>query len=94
MSRDELDNLLGDMNDRDVKSLFLFTTGIEEYYNYEHQFRDCFPERSAHPNLSYGFFRGSDHTFTRGENRKLLICTVASWIRETGFDRAVTTRRD
>jgi len=91
MSRDELDSRLGDMNDRDVKSLFLFTTGIEEYYNYEHQFRDCFPERSAHPNLSYGFFRGSDHTFTRSESRHSLISTVINWIREPDFDRVKTS---
>ena len=85
LSRAELDDLLRDMNDRNVKSMFLFTTGIKEYYNYEHQFRDCFPEQSAHPNVSYGFFRGSDHTFTRSESRQALVNTVTNWIKRSSF---------
>jgi pimeloyl-ACP methyl ester carboxylesterase len=84
-SLSELDATLRELTVRNVKSIFLFTSGIEMNYNYEHQFRDVLPAHATHPNVSYGFFAQADHTFNRLEDRRALIVRLTEWFEQTSF---------
>lgn len=87
LSRRELDSMLHSMKEQHVQALFLFTGGLEENYNYEHQFRDCYPKHARSGRVSYGFFPDAKHTFTRPADRRALVARVTDWIAGTLFKR-------
>lgn len=84
----ELDGMLHAMHERGVQSLFLFTNGLEENYNYEHQFRDCYPTHVSSGLVSYAFFPNSEHTFQRPRDREALVAKLSAWFAETPFERS------
>jgi hypothetical protein len=86
LGREALRNILRGMNQEGIHSIFLFTEGMEENYNYEGQFADLFPEETADPHVSFRFFIGSTHTFQRHEDREALIGIVTAWMGETPFE--------
>lgn len=87
LSYSELDSILRTLGNRRVRSLFLHTGGLEEEYNYEHQFRDCYPDHVRSGMVSHGYFPDSTHTFTHPQDRDALLARVTRWIAETTFTR-------
>lgn len=88
LSYAQLDSILRTLGNRGVRSLFLHTGGLEEEYNYEHQFRDCYPDHVRSGLVSHGYFPASTHTFNRQRDREALLARVTRWIAETTFKPA------
>jgi hypothetical protein len=86
LSHPELESMLDTMNQRQVQSLFLFTGGLEENYNYEHQFRDCYPSQVSSGRIAYGFFPRSNHTFKSTDDREALVTKISGWFAHTSFE--------
>ncbi len=87
LSHSQLDSILNSMNEKDVQALFLFTGGLNENYNYKHQFRDCYPKHARNRNVSYDFFPDANHTFAHPNDRRALVASVTEWIEATSFKR-------
>jgi hypothetical protein len=94
VSRSEMESILGTMNQRRVHSLFLFTSGLEDNYNYEHQFRNSYPTHVQNGRISYGFFPQSNHTFVRPSDRLALVAKVTAWFADTSFERVSPAAED
>jgi hypothetical protein len=86
LSHPELESMLHTMDQQQVQSLFLFTGGLEENYNYEHQFRDCYPTQVRSGRVAYGFIPHSNHSFTNPKDREALVSKVTAWFADTAFE--------
>jgi pimeloyl-ACP methyl ester carboxylesterase len=68
------------MIDRGVRLFFIYSAGMEEYYNYRAQFTDAFSDVDFKDRLELAFFAEADHTFTLGRHRRALVEAIASWM--------------
>jgi pimeloyl-ACP methyl ester carboxylesterase len=68
------------MIDRGVRLFFIYSAGMEEYYNYRAQFTDAFSDVDFKGGLELAFFAEADHTFTLGRHRRALVEAIASWM--------------
>lgn len=84
LTRVELQQSLSPLIARGTRLLFLFSGGLEDNYNHEHQFRSALPELARAPGLSVGFFPEANHTFEDAAHQRALIARVATWCSE-GF---------
>lgn len=64
---------------RGVRTLQIFTGGIEGRYNHRDQFRDAFRSVDFRGTLQLEFLADSDHTFTASSSRRALVEIVRAW---------------
>jgi hypothetical protein len=72
----ELESLLV----RGVKLMFLYTGGVDEYYNGRSQFREMFPNLGRQPSITVRYFPELDHVARLAEDRMLVVDEVSGWI--------------
>ena len=66
---------------RHTQLLWIYTGGVENYYNYEKQFRDSYKiaDRDAH--VQVHLFKDAEHTYTSPAHREHAIDTILAWYR-------------
>ncbi len=66
--------------ERGVSLLFVYTSGVVDYYNYKGQFKDMFNLLDMDEKLQVEYFKDMIHTFTRLDDRNRLISCVCDWM--------------
>lgn len=66
---------------RNVKLLYVYTSGSSHYYNYQAQFRDMLGIAKLPPEIRVELYPLADHTFSIASDRKRLIEGMRSWAR-------------
>lgn len=67
--------------ERQVNLLFVYSGGVETYYNYRNQFRDMFKNLDFQNRITVEYFPEADHTYPEVASRRILIRTVRDWMR-------------
>jgi hypothetical protein len=75
---------VGEVLERGTHLMFVYTSGMPAYYNYESQLRDMIPGQFGHPGLRYAYIAKSDHTFSSEDHRRALLSHMQQWLTETG----------
>jgi hypothetical protein len=78
-SREVAASQLQQLVDRGVKLNFVYTGGVNWYYNYETQFNDMFADVDFKDNVSTKFLPHLDHVAFLCEDRKQLIDELCEW---------------
>ncbi|WP_424193084.1 alpha/beta fold hydrolase [Ampullimonas aquatilis] len=76
----QIDRELLDLADRGMKGLFIYTRGVDYYYNYLRQFWDMFPSLRGRAAYEVILNRDSDHTTTLSTPRRQLIDQLSQWL--------------
>lgn len=81
--KEEVEEALRGLVDRDVRMLHLFSAGLAERYNYARQFYDTFRSVDFGDTTRVEYFGDANHTFTDLEQLDTLVSTVGRWARDT-----------
>jgi len=66
---------------RETRMLYIYTAGVSsDYYNYQDQFRDAFPDIDFRGCLQVQMFPDADHEFTLLEDRARMFDTITGWL--------------
>jgi pimeloyl-ACP methyl ester carboxylesterase len=65
--------------DRGVRLLYIYTGGIETYYNYAGQFFDQFKGLDPRGKIEVEFYPNADHTYSFAEDRQRMLQRVVEW---------------
>ena len=79
----ERDDYIRDMEQtfqRDVKSLYLFSGGVNVYYNYKDQFKDGFERHDFWKNIEVEHYPEFSHTYLLIDDRQVMIKRVGDWL--------------
>ena len=68
------------MHQAEKKHLYVYTSGVAEYYNYELQFEDGFKSSPFFADVQVKYFAYSDHTYILHAQRQQLFSLMLSWI--------------
>jgi len=63
------------------KHLYVYTSGVREYYNYKQQFFDTFKDFDFCSSVDVEYFAYSDHIYILLEQRKQLFDCTLNWIK-------------
>jgi len=64
---------------RGVQMLYVYTGGVEHYYNYAGQFFAMFRGLDARGKIEVEYFPDSDHTYTFAQDRERMFRRVIEW---------------
>lgn len=67
---------------RGVRLLYVYSGGLEGYYNYREQFRDMFRGMDFGSRVNVDYLPDVDHTYILASDRCRLIGIVAAWLQE------------
>lgn len=67
---------------RGVKSLYVFSGGVRDYYNYKDQFADSFKGHQFLKSVEIEYFPEFDHTYIIIKDRDIMIKRVSVWLSE------------
>lgn len=67
--------------DRSVTLLFIYTAGVERYYNYAEQLAESVPEVDFRGLVDTEYFADSDHTITEQHSKAQLVTRTVAWFR-------------
>ena len=67
---------------RKVELFYIFTGGVNMYYNYENQFRESFSELDFADRLRVDYMPEADHTYILNSDQENVISRVESWLQE------------
>ena len=69
---------------RGTQLLFMYSGGIQSYYNYANQFWDMFPQLKEHrANIRVVYDQTTNHLFMYQKNKHMLLSTITHWLVET-----------
>ena len=71
---------LQDLKARDVQLLYVYSGGVQRYYNYEGQFRRMFAGVSINDQVQVAYLPEADHLYTILEVRNGMMRTVCTWL--------------
>lgn len=83
--REQADREIRAMVERGMKLLYLYTGGVERYFNHHSQFGDNFPSvvfNRPGANVQYEFNPQFDHTYSDLQHRRYLFTRVRDWLAE------------
>jgi hypothetical protein len=69
------------MVERGLKLCFVYTGGINMYFNHQRQFRECFGPVMASPAVSASYLEEIDHTYALTGDRQRLVDHIDQWLR-------------
>ena len=78
--RESIEAQLRQLTARQVHMLFVYSGGVDEYYNYRNQFRDMFWSLRSNGSIQVGYFKEADHTYGLLGVRAELITTICDWM--------------
>ncbi|MET1255842.1 hypothetical protein [Aliikangiella maris] len=70
------------LKQRDVKCLYIFTGGINEYYNYEAQFTDVFGDYDFMKNVDIKYIESANHTFVVRRDKQVMLNVIGDWLKK------------
>lgn len=70
---------LGAMCARDARFLFVYTSGVADYFRHPRQFRWSFGPAARDPRVTCHYWRDCDHTFYARFARERLLDTIEHW---------------
>lgn len=73
---------LGEMADRGVRMLYIYSGGIAGYYNYAEQFTDMFKQTDFKGRLRLEYLKEANHTYTSISMRRKLMEIIFDWFHE------------
>ena len=73
--------------ERGVSLLFVYTNGAVDYYNHKGQFKDMFNLGAMNEKLQVEYFKEAAHTYTRLDDRKMLMTCISDWMHNQYNDR-------
>jgi len=65
---------------RGVKMLYIYTGGVEDYYNHKGQLQQLLKGIDVKDNLDEEFYREADHTYSRVNNREKVVQRILGWL--------------
>jgi hypothetical protein len=71
---------LTSMLDRGLKLCLVYSGGINDVFNHERQFRECFGSIMNRPAVSTRYIEEADHTYALVDDRRQLIDHVEAWV--------------
>jgi dienelactone hydrolase len=71
----ELEQLIG----RGARLLYVYSGGVEGYYNHRRQFFEMFPHLSKGGYVEVEFYPRADHTYTVASERERMLARVVGW---------------
>ncbi|MGA2550911.1 MAG: alpha/beta hydrolase [Burkholderiaceae bacterium] len=77
--RMEVEGEIQKLVDRGAELLYVYTGGVEYYYNYANQFRDMFKGLNGRGRIAVEHYPAADHTYTFSEDRERLLSRVVEW---------------
>ncbi len=80
-SRDDFAAGLRALIAREVKLLFIYTAGVDRYYNHDEQLARSVPDVDFRGLVDTAYFADSDHTITELESKARLLTTTVAWFR-------------
>jgi len=78
--REEVKADLLSLIDKGVNLLFVYSGEIKTLYIYREQFVDMFKPIKLNENLQLEYFEKATHTYTRLDDRKMLMTCICDWI--------------
>lgn len=66
--------------DRDTLLYYIYSGGLNDYYNYAGQFRAMFRDINFKGKVSHSFLKEADHNYTLLDSRNKLISMTLNWI--------------
>ena len=78
--KEKVEEGLQELLARKIPLLFIYSGGVDQYYNYQNQFRHMFRSLDFRDRLQLEFFKEADHTYPEAGLRNKLIATVADWM--------------
>lgn len=75
----EVERTLQALVDRGMEMLYIYTGGVESYYNYAGQFFDMFKGLNPRGRIEEAYFPNADHTYTFAEDRERMFARVIEW---------------
>ncbi len=66
---------------RNVKMLYIYTNGVEEYYKYKEQLRDVFSSVNFKNNLELEYHPYANHTYSWVNSRKRVVNKIVDWMK-------------
>ncbi len=76
----KIENELNQLIARKVQMLFIYSGGVEEYYNYKNQFRDTFKSVEFNGRLQVEYLQEAEHTYPELDSRRQLINILCDWM--------------
>lgn len=83
--REQMQSEILQLAQRGTKLLYLYTGGVEYYYNHEAQFAGNFPALKFNrrdSNIEFEYHREFDHTYSNLQHRRYYFSRVLRWIDE------------
>lgn len=84
--REQAEREIRDMVQRGMKLLYLYTGGVEDYYNHMSQFGENFPSLSFNrpgASIEVRFNREFDHTYSDLRHRRRMFDDVLAWLKRS-----------
>jgi len=72
--------------ERGVNLLFIYSGEVKKYYNYKEQFKDMIKPIAMNDRLQSEYFDKASHTYTRLEDRKMLMDCISEWMNKHYID--------
>lgn len=83
--RERVENEISNLAKRGVELLYIYSGGVEYYYNHAAQFMENFPSLRVNmpgSTIQHEYYGLSDHTYSDLDNRALMFKRVLKWIQE------------
>ena len=69
--------------DRGVHLHWVYSGGVDAYYNHADQFFDCFRSVRFEGRVTQQYFADANHTFTERQSQAQLVAAVVAWATRT-----------
>jgi pimeloyl-ACP methyl ester carboxylesterase len=83
--KEQVEAEINDLLRRGVELLYIYTGGVECYYNHASQFAENFPSlkvNTSDSRIQCVYYRASDHTYTDLGDRAQMFSRVLRWVQE------------
>ncbi len=77
--REQVEQEVQSLVDRGAQLLYIYTGGVEKYYNYTGQFYDMFPGLKSRGLIDVEHYPNADHTYSFLEDRERMFARVIDW---------------
>ena len=68
------------LRERGVKQFYVYTSGVDGYYNYKEQFADGFGSKDYSRDITVEYYDRSDHTYSLHNDRMRMFKDVTNWL--------------
>ncbi len=79
--RSRVEREIQSLVDRGAQFLYIYSGGVEDYYNYAGQFFDQFKGLDPRGNIEVDYYPNADHTYTFADDRERMFQRVVVWCR-------------